>query len=49
MTTKNIRIVGYLPPALHQQLREYMTIHSLTESAALVQIVICLQPITNNE
>jgi hypothetical protein len=39
MTTKNIRIVGYLPPALHQQLRQYMTTHSLTESAALVQIV----------
>jgi hypothetical protein len=39
MTTKNIRIVGYLPPALHQQLREYMAAHSLTESAALVQIV----------
>jgi hypothetical protein len=39
MATKNIRIVGYLPPAIHQQLREYMTTHSLTESAALVQIV----------
>jgi hypothetical protein len=39
MTTKNIRIVGYLPPAIHQQLREYMAAHSLTESAALVQIV----------
>jgi hypothetical protein len=39
MTTKNIRIVGYLPPAIHQQLRQYMTTHSLTESAALVQIV----------
>jgi hypothetical protein len=39
MTTKNIRIVGYLPPALHQQLRQYMAAHSLTESAALVQIV----------
>lgn len=39
MTTKNIRIVGYLPPAYHQQLREYMETHSLTESAALVQIV----------
>jgi hypothetical protein len=39
MTTKNIRIVGYLPPAIHQQLREYMATHSLTESAALVQIV----------
>jgi hypothetical protein len=39
MTTKNIRTVGYLPPALHQQLREYMAAHSLTESAALVQIV----------
>jgi hypothetical protein len=39
MTTKNIRIVGYLPPAIHQQLRQYMATHSLTESAALVQIV----------
>ncbi len=39
MTTKNIRVVGYLPPALHQQLREYMADRSLTESAALVQIV----------
>ena len=40
MTTKNIRIIGYLPPAIHQQLREYMEIHSLTESAALVQMFI---------
>lgn len=39
MTTKNIRTVGYLPPAIHQQLRQYMTTHSLTESAALVKIV----------
>lgn len=39
MATKNIRIVGYLPPAIHQQLREYMATHSLTESAALVKIV----------
>jgi Mg2+ and Co2+ transporter CorA len=39
MATKNMRIVGYLPPPLHQKLREYMKEQSLTESAALVKIV----------
>jgi len=39
MATNNMRIVGYLPPAYHQKLREYMEQESLTESAALVKIV----------
>lgn len=39
MATKNIRIVGYLRPPYHQKLREFMTTHSLSESAALVHIV----------
>lgn len=39
MATKNIRIVGYLPPQYHQKLREYMKEQSLTESAALIKIV----------
>ena len=39
MATKNIRIVGYLPPPEHQKLREYMKEQSLTESAVLVKIV----------
>ncbi len=39
MATEKIRIVGYLPEPYHQQLRKYMQEHSLTESAALVQII----------
>ena len=39
MVTKNIRIVGYLPPPYHQKLREYTQTHDLSESAALVRIV----------
>lgn len=39
MTTKNIRIVGYLPPPYHPKLRQYAQTHSLSESAALVRIV----------
>ena len=39
MATKNVRVVGYLQPPLHQKLREYMKEQSLTESAALVKIV----------
>ena len=39
MVTKNIRIVGYLPPPFHQKLREYTQTHDLSESAALVRIV----------
>ncbi|MGL5059845.1 MAG: hypothetical protein ACRC62_07655 [Microcoleus sp.] len=39
MATKNVRIVGYLPPDQHQKLRDYMAEQSLTESAALIKIV----------
>lgn len=39
MATKNIRIVGYLPPPYYERLRQYMKEQSLTESAALVKIV----------
>lgn len=39
MTTKNFRIVGYLPAEQHQKLRDYMAEQSLTESAALVKII----------
>ncbi|MEG4286300.1 hypothetical protein QUB68_24530 [Microcoleus sp. A006_D1] len=39
MGTKNIRIVGYLPPNQHQKLRDYMAEQSLTESAALAKII----------
>jgi hypothetical protein len=39
MATKNVRIVGYLPPDQHQKLRDYMAQQSLTESAALVKII----------
>jgi len=39
MTTKNVRVVGYLPPPAHEKLREYMREESLTESAAIVKIV----------
>lgn len=39
MATKNVRVVGYLPPPYYQQLRQYMKEQSLTESAALVKIV----------
>jgi hypothetical protein len=39
MATKNIRIVGYLPPDNYQKLRDYMAQQSLTESAALVKII----------
>lgn len=39
MATKNIRIVGYLPPQYHEKLREYMKEQSITESTALVKII----------
>ena len=39
MTTKNVRVVGYLPPPAHEKLREYMREESLTKSAAIVKIV----------
>lgn len=39
MVTKNVRVVGYLPPPYHEKLREYMEAQSLTESAAIVKIV----------
>lgn len=39
MATKNVRVVGYLPPPAHEKLRQYMEEHSLTESAAVVKIV----------
>lgn len=39
MATKNVRVVGYLPPPAHEKLRQYMEDESLTESAALVKIV----------
>lgn len=39
MGTKNVRIVGYLPPDYHQKLRDYMAEQSLTESAALAKIL----------
>ena len=39
MATKNVRIVGYLPPDYHQKLRDYMAEQSLTESAALAKII----------
>ena len=39
MVTKNIGIVGYLPPQHHQKLRDYIEANDLSESAALVRIV----------
>ena len=39
MVTKNIRVVGYLPPPDHQKLRDYIEANNLSESAALVRIV----------
>ncbi|MGE5660530.1 MAG: hypothetical protein ACM37W_28410 [Actinomycetota bacterium] len=39
MATKNIRIVGYLPPNYYGKLQDYIAQESLTESAALVKIV----------
>ena len=39
MATKNVRVVGYLPPPAHKQLRQYMEEQSLTESAAIIKIV----------
>ncbi len=39
MVTKNVRVVGYLPPPYHLKLREYMQAQSLTESAALGAII----------
>lgn len=39
MATKNVRVVGYLPPPAHEKLRQYMEEQSLTESAAIVKIV----------
>jgi len=39
MVTKNVRVVGYLPPHYREKLREYMQAQSLTESAALGKIV----------
>ena len=39
MATKNVRVVGYLPPPAHKQLRQYMEEESLTESAAIIKIV----------
>lgn len=39
MTTKNVRVVSYLPPPEHEKLREYMREESLTESAAIIKIV----------
>ena len=39
MTLKKIRIVGYLPPQYYQKLRDYIEVHDLSESGALVGIV----------
>lgn len=39
MATKNVRVVGYLPPPAHEKLRQYMEEQSLSESAAIVKIV----------
>ena len=39
MATKNIRVVGYLPPSIHHQLRQYMEEQSITESTAIVKIL----------
>ena len=39
MATKNVRVVGYLPPPAHQQLRQYMEEEFLSESAAIIKIV----------
>lgn len=39
MTTKNVRVVGYLPPPAHEKLRQYMEDESLTESTAIVKII----------
>ena len=39
MATKNVRVVGYLPPPAHKQLRQYMEAESLSESAAIIRIV----------
>ena len=39
MATKNLRVVGYLPPPAHEKLRQYMKEESLSESAAIIKIV----------
>ena len=39
MATKNVRVVGYLPPAYHLKLQQYTEQESITESAALVKII----------
>ena len=39
MATKNVRVVGYLPPPAHKQLRQYMEEESLSESAAIIKMV----------
>ena len=39
MTTKNIRVVGYLPPLYYKKLCEYIREQELTESSAIVKIV----------
>lgn len=39
MTTKNIRVVGYLPPLYYEKLSQYIKEQELTESAAIVKIV----------
>ena len=39
MALKKIRIVGYLPPQYYQKLREYIEVHDLSESGALVGII----------
>ena len=39
MTTKNIRVAGYLPPPYYKKLCEYIREQELTESAAIVKIV----------
>lgn len=35
MATKNPRVVGYIQPATHEKLKEYMEEQGLTESKAL--------------
>ncbi|MBE9229680.1 hypothetical protein IQ264_30200 [Phormidium sp. LEGE 05292] len=39
MTTRNLRVVGYLPPSIHEKLRQYMESESITESTAVVKII----------
>jgi bifunctional N-acetylglucosamine-1-phosphate-uridyltransferase/glucosamine-1-phosphate-acetyltransferase GlmU-like protein len=39
MATKNPRVVGYITPENHSQLKEFVEKHSLTESKAIDMIL----------